>query len=182
MNTSKHQEDMIKKIEVLTFLVAMTDNVSQEEAEKIEYIAGNIRMYYQAQPAVEEYEKSQDVEKAISLVDLPLTISINMFEPKDHLEAMYKELEAMNMNKSESPLDDFEVLLKMKASEITNDYDRKIAMIAVEDVYKADGEASGVERWAHLVLGKEWGMSIMAVNRWANENLMPILERGNKAE
>ena len=139
-------------------------------------------MYYQAQPAVEEYEKSQDVEKAISLVDLPLTVSINMFEPKDHLEAMYKELEAMNMNKSESPLEDFEVLLKMKASEITNDYDRKIAMIAVEDVYKADGEGSGVERWAHLVLGKEWGMSIMAVNRWANENLMPILERGNKAE
>ena len=39
MNTSKHQEDMIKKIEVLTFLVAMTDNISDEEADKIDYIA-----------------------------------------------------------------------------------------------------------------------------------------------
>ncbi len=35
---------------------------------------------------------------------------------------------------------------------------------------------------AHLVLGKEWGISIRAVNRWANENLMPIFERGSKAE
>ena len=54
-------------------------------------------------------------------------------------------------------------------------------MLAIEDVYSAD-EASNVERWAHLVIGKEWGISINAVNKWANENLIPILDRGNQFE
>ena len=182
METSKHQEEMIKKIEVLSLLVAMTDGISHEESESLEYIAGRIRLHYQAQPAVEEYQESQDVEKAISLVDLPLTLSINMFEPKDHFDAINKELEAMNLNESENAGGDFEVLLKMKASEITNDYDRKVAMMAIEDVYSADGDKSSIEKWAHLVLAKEWGISIVAVNKWANANLVPILERGNKFE
>tara|TARA_B100000900_G_scaffold860_1_gene743 strand:+ start:4473 stop:5018 length:546 start_codon:yes stop_codon:yes gene_type:complete len=181
METTKHQEDMIKKIEVLSFLVAMTDGISEEEGQMLEYVAGRIRMYYQAQPAVEEYEKSKDVEKAIALVELPLSVSINMFEPKDHIDSLTKELNEMNPKESDNPLEDFETLLKIKASEITNDYDRKVAMLAIEDVYSAD-ESSNIERWAHLVIGKEWGVSITAVNKWANENLMPILERGNKFE
>ena len=181
MDTTKQQEDMVKKIEVLSFLVAMVDGISHEESEMLEYIAGRIRMFYQAQPAVEEFEKSQDVEKAIALIDLPLTVSIVMFEPKDHFDEINKELEEMATVKSENPLEDFEALLKIKASEITNDYDKKVAMIAIEDVYTADG-GSSVEKWAHIILAKEWGMSMRTVNKWFEESLAPILERGNQFE
>ena len=106
MDTTKHQEDMVKKIEILSFLVAMVDGISDEESDMLEYIAGRIRMFYQAQPAVEEFEKSQDVEKAIALIDLPLTVSIVMFEPKDHFDEINKELEEMATVKSENPLED----------------------------------------------------------------------------
>ena len=54
-------------------------------------------------------------------------------------------------------------------------------MIAIEDVYSADG-ASSVEKWAHIILAKEWGMSMRTVNKWFAESLAPILERGNQFE
>ncbi len=181
MKMTKQKEGMVKKIEILSFLVAMTDGISHEESDMLEYIAGRIRMYYQAQPAVEEFEKSQDIEKAIALIKLPLTVSLVMFEPKDHFDDINKELEAMAKDESENPLEDFEALLKIKASEITHDYDKKVAMLAIEDVYTADG-ASSIEKWAHIVLAKEWGMSMRTVQKWYVDILDPILERGNQFE
>jgi hypothetical protein len=71
------------------------------------------------------------------------------------------------------------VLLKIYASEIEDEYDRKIAMICIEDVYKSDGSSS-TEKWAHIVLAKEWGVSPMKVTRYWNEYVHPVIEESQK--
>ena len=181
MDTTKNQEEVIKKIECLAMLVAMTDGLQEEEAQTLEYIAGRIRLFYQAKPAIEKYEETEDIEKSISLVDLPLRVSINAFESKEHFTLLNKELEEMMANSS-SAREDYEVFIKMKASEITSDFERKIALIAIEDVFSADGVEGATKKWAALVLCKEWGISFMMLNKWCNQFVSPVLERGNQFE
>ena len=77
---------------------------------------------------------------------------------------------------------DYEVFLKMKASEITSDFDRKIALLAVDEVLYADNSEHKAEKWAMLVLCREWGISNMMLNKWVNKFAGPVLERGNKFE
>lgn len=181
MNTTKAQEKTIKTIEQLAMLVAITDGLQEEEAMSLEHIAGKIRLYYQAKPAIEKFEETEDLELSISLIELPLTISINAFEPKDHLHALNQELEELQENSS-SPMKDYEVFLKMKASEITSDFERKIALLAAEEVLYADNSEHQAEKWAMLVLCREWGISNIMLNKWFNKCVGPVLERGNKFE
>ena len=177
---TKKQDKLIEKIETLCFMVAATDGISEMEGFELDMIQGRIRMLLDAKSAVTEYEKSGDMKKALSNLKEPLMLThVMKFGMADHIQAIDKEVSDLLESNPDNAQAEYEVLLKIHASDIEDDYDRKVAMLCIRDVYDVDGSSS-IERWAHLVLGKEWGVSIMKANKWANEFVFPVIEESQK--
>lgn len=179
MNKNK-QEKLIEQIESLCFLVAVTDGLSESEGLELEYIQGKIRMFLNAKPSVQEYENSGDLEKAVAKLKKPLIMEhVITFGKASHLDKVSKEVNELLERKPDDVLAEYEVLLKIYASEIEDEYHRKVAMICIEDVYGADGTSS-TEKWAHIVLAKEWGISPMKTTKYYNEYVWPVIEESQK--
>jgi len=175
-----NQVKLIESIESLCYMVAVIDGLSEAEAFELEYIQGRIRMFLNAKPSVQEYEKSGDLEKAVAKLKEPLIVEhIITFGMASHMNIVAKEVMDLIESKPDDIMAEYEVLLKIYASEIEDEYDRKIAMICIEDVYKSDG-ASSAEKWAHIVLAKEWGISPMKVTKYWNEYVHPVIEESQK--
>lgn len=174
------QEKLIEHIESLCFLVAVTDGLSESEGLELEYIQGKIRMFLNAKPSVQEYENSGNLEKAIAKLKKPLIIEhVFTMGMASHLEKVSKDVNELLESKPDDVLAEYEVLLKIYASEIEDEYYRKVAMVCIEDVYQVDGTSS-TEKWAHIVLAKEWGISPMKATKYWNEYVFPVIEESQK--
>ncbi len=170
--SSKEEEKTIEKIEVVAMLIASADGLNEAEGQAFEATAGTIRFFYQAKKAILEFEKSGDINKAKALMKGPLAVHHHMtFGSGSHIDEVMEERKEVLSSK-----DDYETLIKIKASEIVDDFDRKVALMMIEDVYSADDESSKIELWGHLVVSKAWGISRIAVNTWFNNIVQPVLE------
>ena len=170
--STKEEEKSIEKIEAVAMLIATADGSNDAEMQEFEAIAGKIRFFYQAKKAILEFERSGDINKSKDLIKEPLVVShVFRFDTGAHIDELMKE-----RKEALSSREDYEALIKIKASEITDDFDRKVALMMVEDVYSADNESSQIELWGHLVVSKEWSISRIAVNKWFANTVKPVLD------
>jgi hypothetical protein len=177
MNTKK-EEKSVEQIERLAFLLAAGDGISEEEGFELETFAGTLRAWLPFKKAVQEFEKSNDLTKAMKLVKgPPIHIHIMSFGVPAHVQVVADELK--KITDSDDSISEYQAYIKLLASEITDEYEQKVSMCCIEDVLLADG-LSSFEKLSMVTLGRCWGLSGKGVTRWFNEIFHPVLEEANK--
>ena len=174
-------EKNIEKLEALAFLVAVIDGITEEEGFELDMFAGRIRGFYALRKAIEVHEKTGDIDKAMTHVSgAPVVHTIMSFGAPQHIQKIQDELDGA-VKDSENPIDEYDALLKIKASEINDEFDQKLSLMFIEDAISRDG-TSEHEMRALLTLSRAWGISRIQVNKWFNDHFNPILKRANKLE
>lgn len=177
---NKKEEKNIKQIERLAFILAAGDGISEDEGFALDVFSGRIGAWLPFRKAVREFEKSNDIAKAMKHVTGPPIVNIEMrFGIPDYLQDVADELK--KIIDSDNSLEEYNAYIKLLASEITDDFEQKIAMCCIEDVLAEDG-ISSFERTSMVVLGRCWGVSPMGASRWFSESVAPIIEEANKLE
>ena len=170
-------DDKLDKFGVLAYLVALIDGITEDEGWSLDQFAGKVRFYYPLRKAVEAFEKTGDIDKAMKHVnERPIMMHVMGFGQPAHLKEIDEELSAVS---DENPLDDYRVLIKIKASEIDDEFDQKLALILIEDTVSEDG-LSSPEISSLLLLSRCWGVSRKAADIWFDNYFAPILERTMK--
>tara|TARA_B100001559_G_C16434668_1_gene591453 strand:+ start:631 stop:1182 length:552 start_codon:yes stop_codon:yes gene_type:complete len=179
MNTD-NEEIIIEKIERLAFLLAAGDGISEDEGFELETFAGKMRAWLPFKKAVQEFENSSDLTKAMKHVEgPPIHAHIMTFGLPEHVQDVADELK--KIIDSDDSVNEYHAYIKLLAYEITDDFEQKISMCCIEDVLLADG-ISSIERTSLTILGRCWGVSAKGATRWFNEYFVPIIEEANKLE
>ena len=175
-----NEEIVIEKIERLAFLLAAGDGISEDEGFELEAFAGTMRAWLPFKKAVQEFEKSSDLTKAMKHVKgPPIHSHIMTFGLPEHVQDVAEEFK--KILDSDDSVNEYHAYIKLLASEITDDFEQKISMCCIEDVLLADG-ISSFERASLTILGRCWGVSAIGATRWFNESFHPIIEEANKLE
>ena len=175
-------EENIEKLDVLAFLVAAIDGITEEEGFELEMFAGKIRGFYPFRKAVEVLEKTGDIDKAMAhvsqadAVGTQVMVHTMTFGSPEHIRKMRDEFNGLTLEDSENPWVEYETFLKIKASEITDEFDQKLALIFIQQAIKEDGISSDEMR-ALLVLSRSWGISRRQADSWFDDHFDPICER-----
>ena len=175
-------EEKLEKLEALAYIVAAIDGITDAEESQLDIFAGKIRGFYPLRKAIEVHEKTGDIDKAMTHVSgAPVVHTIMSFGAPQHIQKIQDELDGA-VKDSENPIDEYDALLKIKASEINDEFDQKLSLMCIESaISKGDG-TSDYEMHALLTLSRAWGISRTQVNKWFNDHVDPILERAVKLE
>ncbi len=172
---NKKNENLIEKIEQLAFLIAAVDGISEEEGNEFEMLAGKIRLYLDLKPAVEEFIKTKDINKATKKVKgPPVHQHIMKFGLYPHIDEINKKLEDAS-KKGENIIDEYDALIKITASDIQDEFDRHIAIYVAEDLISA-GETHEYEMRSLMVLRRFWSISSRSSNTYFSDYIKPIME------
>lgn len=175
---TKKNEALIEKIEQLAFIIAAVDGISEEEGQEFEMLAGKMRLYLDFKPAVEEFIKTKDLDKAKSKIKGPPVHQHIMkmgFHP--HIDEIAKKIQKI-IDKGEDVIEEYDALLKVTAADIDNEFDRQIALIAAEDLVRVDG-ADEYEMRSLMVLRKFWSISTRQTNTYFSDYIKPLWEIAN---
>ena len=175
-------EKNIEKLQALAWVVAVADGISEEEADSLEMLTGQIGRFYPLRKAVEVLEKTGDIDKAMAhvsqadAVGTQVMVHTMTFGSPEHIRKMRDEFNGLTLEDSENPWVEYETFLKIKASDITDEFDQKLALIFIEQAIKEDGISSDEMR-ALLVLSRSWGISRRQADSWFADHFDPICER-----
>ena len=171
-------EKKIEKLESLAWLVAHVDGISEDEAYALEFLPGKIRGFYDFREAVEVFEKTGDLEQAMTHVDKGLIfVSIMSFGTPEHIQEVISEVEAMA--ESETVIDDLKTLIKIRASEFDDEFDQKLFLGCILDVVDNDG-TSEIEMHFFLEICRLWGITRMQANSWFDDYYIPVINKADE--
>jgi len=175
---SNKDELIIDNLESLAFILAAGDGISEEEGFAFESFRGRLGIYLQIQEAIFAYEKNKKLDEAMKFVkgapimhhEMTFGFSDNQMQVREDMEAVIN---------SDDPMGEYESLIKLKASTVTEPFYQKIGLISIEDVLSEDGMSS-VERSSLIILSRCWSLTLTKANDWYHEYVHPILEEANK--
>ena len=174
-------EEKLEKLEALAYIVAAIDGITDAEESQLDIFAGKIRGFYPLRKAIEVHEKTGDIDKAMTHVSGAPVVRQKVLWSIWGTEKIQDEIDSA-VKDSENPIDEYDALLKIKASEINDEFDQKLSLMCIESaISKGDG-TSDYEMHALLTLSRAWGISRTQVNKWFNDHVDPILERAVKLE
>jgi len=172
---NKKNEKLIENIEKLAFIIASADGISKEEGEAFEMLAGRMRLYLDLKPAVEEFIKTKDLNKAKKKIKgPPVHQHIMKFGLYPHIDEIGKKIADIT-EKGKDVIEEYDALLKITASDIETEFDRNITIYGVEDLIAADGEHE-YEMRSLMVLRRFWSISTRHSNAYFSDYIKPVLE------
>jgi len=171
-------EEKINKLESLAWLVSHVDGISEDEANALEFLPAKIRGLYDFRKAVETFEKTGDLDQAMTHIDHSLIFVHHMtFGASEHIQQVISEVEAIA--KSETVIDDFKALIKMRASEFDDEFDQKLFLGCILDVVDNDG-TSEIEMHFFLEICRLWGITRMHANTWFADYFSPVVDKADE--
>jgi hypothetical protein len=171
-------EEKIKKLESLAWLVAHVDGISEDEAYALDFLPGKIRGFYDFREAVEVFEKTGDLEQAMTHVESSLIfVTIMNFGRPEHIQEVISEVEALEG--SETIIDDFKTLIKIRASEFDDEFDQKLFLGCILDVIDEDG-TSDIEMHFFLGICRLWGITRSQANVWFTDYFSPVIDKADE--
>ena len=167
-------EEKVIKLEALAWLIAHVDGLTKDEAASLDFLPGQVRAYSQLREGVMEFEKTGDLDQAMKHVhNAPIFVTQLHFGMPEHIQEVIDEVEAIA--ESETVIDDFKTLVKIRASEFDDEFDQKLFLGCIEDVVSADG-VSDIEMFFFLEVSRLWGVTRQQAIGWFNEYVLPVFE------